>query len=74
MDSPKCYIQSFPWRATGKLPCYQTVYLADRGKAMGVLQTQLSALAMELEGGGLADGRILQLVQVSIGRVCYQQG
>ena len=41
---------------------------------MGVLQTQLSALAMELEGGGLANGRILQVVQVSMGRVCYQQG
>ena len=37
-----------------------TVYLADLGKAMGVLPTQLSsALAMELNGGGLANGRIL---------------
>ena len=52
----------------------QTVYLADLGKAMGVLQPQLSALAMELKCSGLANGRILKGVQVSIGRVCYQEG
>ena len=47
-------------------------FIVPACRCMGVLQT--SVLAMELEGGGLADGRILQLVQVSIGRVCYQQG
>ena len=31
-------------------------------------------MAIELQGGGLAYGRILQVVKVSIVRVCYQQG
>ena len=39
-----------------------TVYLASLCIAMGVPQTLLSALTMDLEGGGLANGRILQIV------------
>ena len=51
-----------------------TVFLEDLGKAMGVLPTQIiSGLAMELDGGGFADGLILLVVQGNIGRVCYQQ-
>ena len=43
----------------GQIP---TVYLASLCIAMGVPQTLLSALTMDLEGGGLANGRILQIV------------
>ena len=31
-------------------------------------------MVMELQGGGLANGRIFQEVKVSIGMVCYQYG
>ena len=42
----------------------QTVYLADLGKAKDDLLTQLSVFPMKLEGGGLANGWIFQVIQV----------